>query len=75
MSKHNKTSGTNQPKNRELLVKTLWFMRPHIANIEVWEGDKLIIDWLAPIEVAKDRQLVLEMITSLTGGGEAKWVD
>ena len=75
MSNHNNTSGEDQSKIRKLLIKSDWFIKPYFVIIEVWEDDKLIIEWLAAPEVIQDKQLILNTVTKLVGGGVAQWIN
>ena len=74
MKKHNNTSGEDQSKIRKLLIKSDWFIKPYFVLIEVFENDKLIIEWLVPPETMKDKQRILETVSSLVGGGESKFI-
>ena len=72
MKKHNNTSGTNQPKYREIETKVRAFLPPVFYIYEVWDGDKKIGEWVTTIEILlsiEKQQKILEIFL----GGEVKW--
>jgi len=72
MNKHNKTSGTYQPKYRHIETKVRIFLPPIFYIYEVWEGDKKLGEWLTTIDTLlsiKDQQKILEVFFR----GEVIW--
>lgn len=68
MKRHKKTSGTHQPKGREIHIVPSWFMRPYLVLIEVWEGDIEHAAIVAPVEVLRDKQQLMAAVERLLGG-------
>jgi hypothetical protein len=72
MSKHKKTSGTNQLKYREVETKVRAFLPPTFYIYEVWLGNKKIGDWITTIDILLSIEKQQKMLTRFFGG-DVKW--
>ena len=68
MKRHKKTSGTKQPKGRQIRIIPHWFMRPYLVLLEVWEGDIEHAAMVVPVEIWKDKPQIMATIERLLGG-------
>lgn len=72
MRNHNKTSGTNQPKYREIETKVRAFLPPIYYTYEVWEGDKKLAEWLTTIDILLSKEKQQKILADFLGG-EVIW--
>lgn len=67
MRKHNKTSGTKQPKGRELILIARWFLRPYLVVITVSEGENELMALAAPAALLSNKKELKKIIEGLFG--------
>jgi hypothetical protein len=67
MKEHNKTSGHQQPKGRQVVIKPQWFMKSNLVRIGVWEGNVELAAFLTIVEVLEDNRILMGIVKLLVG--------